>query len=122
MEKNVYLFLRLIHIDLRWMNNMKKIVVETLHVVRYYCDICGKEIDRDQESEQYCEICDRMICEHCTVYIDAHRMICKICESISKEYVNDINNSIETYDSWKEAAVNTVHGRWRRESLNIMVE
>lgn len=84
---------------------MKKEMVKEVLQSEYFCDICGKKMDR----LHHCSICKKHICHCCVGHVDETigdypEWYCKPCWDTGQPYRENINQLEvridELYDEW----------------------
>jgi hypothetical protein len=72
---------------------MKEKIKKEIEETKVYCDICGKEIQKEYCRSTVCDSCGRDICRDCGIWIpdkyggDSSTVRCKYCQEIRKTYL-----------------------------------
>lgn len=98
---------------------MKKITIVEVENVEYFCDICGRKIDKPQEF-QLCTVCGRMACidHRDSIYVGGKETAncCDICISMSNTFQKKIKHYKDFYRKMSKAAIKNVISEWKLKS------
>jgi len=91
-----------------------KETTETIKVVVYNCDVCGKTLDRVNR----CHICEKDLCYCCTTYDDRDcgdypTKYCDQCWDIGKPY----REKMATIENESDEKICKLNAQWKNEAM-----